>query len=60
MELNDSIRYDVFIGFHNAAINGNIEVMNYLYENKMNHYNGVYLYDSVFENVCNRYLKQSN
>jgi hypothetical protein len=60
MELNDKIRYDIFIGFHNAAINGNINVMKYLYENKMNHYNGVYLYDSVFESVCNSYLSQSN
>jgi len=58
MNLNNNTHFDIFIGFYNAALNGNIKVMNYLYENKMNHYNGVYLYDSVFENVCNNYLNQ--
>ena len=58
MELDNTLRYDIFIGFHNAAVSGNIKVMKYLYENKMNHYNGVYLYDSVFENVCNNYSSQ--
>jgi hypothetical protein len=60
MELDNTIQYDIFIGFHNAAVNGNIEVMKYLYTHKMTHYNGVYLYDSVFENVCTNYSTQPN
>lgn len=58
MQLDDTINYDIFIGFHNAAINGNIKVMKYLYKYKMTHYNGVFLYDSVFESVCNNYSSQ--